>query len=109
MCQGGEISLRHVDFLSAIGECNSGAVIARGIKINNSRFTSQLTVRLSQGLIGRSVTCSVEDGPNLIEVGSGDLTVSTSKPYNNTIMHARVGYLFTVYIIATVSCIVVVA
>ena len=79
MCQGGEISLRHVGFLTAIGECNSGAVIARGIKTNSSRFTSQLTVRLSQELIGRSVTCSVEDGPNLIAVGSGNLTVSTSK------------------------------
>ena len=81
MCQGGEIPLRHVGFLEAGGECNNGAVIGRGIEIINNCYTSQLSVLLSPELIGRTITCSVDDGlsSSLVEVGTSNLTISTSK------------------------------
>ena len=82
MCQGGEIPLRHFGFLEAIGECNDGAIIGQGvdIAINNSLtyYTSHLYVTLSPELLGRTVTCSVDDG-DLIHVGASNLTVSTSE------------------------------
>ena len=81
MCQGGEIALRHVGFLNAIGECNSGAVIARGVKVTNNLYTSQLSIRLNQDLLGRTVICSLDSdqSSSLIAIGSSNLTLSTSK------------------------------
>ena len=56
MCQTGEITLRHVGFLEAVGECNGGAIIGRGIDTTNNNFTSRLYIVLSSELIGRSIT-----------------------------------------------------
>ena len=81
MCQAGEISLRHVRFLEAFGECNNDAVIGRGIEIANNSYTSHLYITLTPELVGKTVTCSVDDGTNLISVGASSLTVSTSEYY----------------------------
>ena len=89
MCQGEEIPLRHFGFLAASGECNNGAIIGRGVEItNNNCYTSQLSVRLSLELVGRTVTCSIDDGLNSVtQVGTTNLTVSTSKPLIHVYRH----------------------
>ena len=78
-CPAGEITLRHVGFLDVIGECNGGAIIGRGIDTTNNNFTSYLYIVLSSELIGRSISCSLDDGTSLIPVGDAILTVSAGQ------------------------------
>ena len=78
MCPGQEITLRHVGFLTTIGECSGGAIIGRGINTANSTFTSHLYITLSLELIGRSISCSLDNG-DLIRVGGDTLTISRSE------------------------------
>jgi hypothetical protein len=81
MCQAGEITLRHVGFLDRVGECNGGAIIGRGISTTNTNYTSYLYVVLSSELIGRSISCSLDNG-SLIPISSDMLTVSEGQLYN---------------------------
>ena len=76
MCQSREISLRHIRFLDAIGDCNNGAIIGKGITISNNSYTSHLYVTLSTELIGRSVYCSLDDGINFLPIGTRNLSLS---------------------------------
>ena len=82
MCTATEISLTHGTFLVAIGDCNSGDLIARGVEINNDSYTSRLDVRLSSELIGKSVSCSVDNQMTVVTVGTETiLTNTTSKSF----------------------------
>ena len=80
MCQAREISLRHGRFnqMEAIGSCNDGAIVGRGVASNGDQYTSQLDVTLSSGLIGRTVTCSVDDGVGSTEIGTTTLAVNAT-------------------------------
>ena len=78
MCQGGEISLRHVRFLDSIGECNDGAIVAQGVSVHNNQYISHLNVILSSELVGRTVTCSLDDGANLNAIGAINLVLNTT-------------------------------
>ena len=88
MCQGGEISLKHVTLTEAIGECNNGGIIANGIEVVNNHYTSRLNVTLSPGLVGTTVTCSVDTPSDLIPIGNDTLSASTSE--NNLPIHVLV-------------------
>ena len=79
-CTGGTITLRHSDFgsPSAAGECNNGQIIGRGISQENTCYTSQLNVTLSEGLVGETVTCGADNAPPA-SVHSIVLATSTSK------------------------------
>ena len=84
MCQGEEISLRHVRFLDSIGACNNGAIVAQGVSIENNHYTSRINVTLNSELVGRNVTCSLDDGINLNPIGEINLVLNTtSEPYVN--------------------------
>ena len=75
---GNEISLRHNDFQSANGVCNDGAIVAYSVDNIGSCYTSRLDVRLSTGLQGQTVTCYRDDGSNPTQIGSEQLSVSTT-------------------------------
>ena len=81
-CAGGSITLRHSGFGSmsspAVGECNDGQIIGRGISQENNCYTSQLNITLSEGLVGETVTCGV-DGASPTSVHSTVLATTTSK------------------------------
>ena len=77
MCQGGEISLTHVRFLDSIGACNDGAIIAQGVSLHDNHYTSHLNVTLSSELVGRTVSCSLDDGTQLTSIGSIILALNT--------------------------------
>ena len=81
MCASGEITLKHISFVGALGECNRGAIIAHGVAVNNNRYTSLLNVSLSAGLVGRTVSCSVDTINDLIPIRNDTLAVSTSESY----------------------------
>ena len=81
-CASREITLRNSDFgsipLPAM-ICNDGKIIGHGILQHNNCFTSQLNVTLSEELVGRTVTCGIDDGRQLTTINNTVLTISTSK------------------------------
>ena len=61
MCAGDEISLIHASFMDgtpASGECNSGDIVAHSVGVEGMRYTSELEVRISAELNGKTVNCS---------------------------------------------------
>ena len=58
MCAGDEIPLIHARFMDASGECNDGDIVARSVGVEGMRYTSELEVRISTELNGKSVNCS---------------------------------------------------
>ena len=83
MCQGGEISLQHLHFLQATGSCNNGAIVGRGVAENNfnDRFTSRLSVTMTSELVGRTVTCFVDDGATVTSIGTLTLSLSQASMF----------------------------
>ena len=79
MCASEEITLKHISLVGALGECNSGAIIAQGVAVDNNRYTSRLDVILSAGLVGTTVSCSVDTINDLIQIGNDTLSVSASE------------------------------
>ena len=64
------------------GVCNNGAIVGRSIGVNNSCYTSQLTInKLSSDMIGESVICIYDDVTES-EIGS-ERIVTTTGYYNN--------------------------
>ena len=78
MCRGNEISLQHNRFLEAIGSCNDGAIVGRGVAMDSNCFTSRLNLTLSSALVGRSVSCSTDDGSRQTVIGTVVLTLNTT-------------------------------
>ena len=80
-CTGtNEISLLHIQYQlgNAIGVCNDGALVAYGIRKAENFFTSRLDVRLTAGLQGRTIVCSVvESDRNVTVLGTKTVIVST--------------------------------
>ena len=64
-CIGNEITLRHRLYTSragAEGECNSGSVLGRSLKIGaESFYVSQLSIKNSSEVIGESIECILFD------------------------------------------------
>lgn len=78
MCTSGEITLTHIRFSTGSGSCNDGAIAAQGVAVNGNAYTSQLNVNMSAGLVGRTVTCTL-DGSELTQIGSDTLQLTSSK------------------------------
>ena len=79
-CASGQIILTNSEFGipgAAFGVCNNGAVVGRGLSIEDGCYTSQLNVTFDARLQGRVVRCSVDDGTLSSEVGRDILSMST--------------------------------
>ena len=78
-CSSGEIRLRHSNFVGAVGSCNDGAINGTGVTLNGNQYTSRLDVIMTAELVGRTVTCSVDDN----HIGSVTLAVNNTSKYIN--------------------------
>lgn len=73
--QSDQILLFHSRFIdgAAMGECNDGLIIGRGIGVsetgNSSCYSSQLNVTVSSYLNGMSIECFYDDGGTQKEIG----------------------------------------
>ena len=78
-CLSGEITLTHSDFgtPNAFGVCNGGALIGRGLSVDNGCYISRLNVTFSAQLQGTTVSCSVDDGRIATKIASTVLNTST--------------------------------
>ena len=79
-CTGNEITLRHAQFVddTAVGECNSGNIVGRGIRVDGNIYTSHLNVTLTLEVIGKTVNCSYDDGSGNTPVAIDQLTLMVS-------------------------------
>lgn len=75
---GCEVTLVHAQFgtSAAFGVCNNGAVVGRGTRVDNSCYSSQLSVYVSPDLDGRTIDCSVDDGREVSLINSTTLLLS---------------------------------
>ena len=71
------IQLVHGHFASekeSFGDCNDGSIVARGLRVENNSYTSQLNVTLTYDMAGESIECVYDDGINTTKVGSLNVT-----------------------------------
>ena len=76
-CLSDEITLLHRQFPeSARGQCNSGSIVGRSLRIDNgSYYTSQLNVTVSSDMIGKSIVCFYDNQSGIKElVGNLNIT-----------------------------------
>jgi hypothetical protein len=65
-CPGNTINLTHLSFRNGTsGTCNGGAIVGQSVKVDGKRYTSKLTVAVSNGLNNKNVTCSSDVKPNI--------------------------------------------
>ena len=88
-CLSNEITLLHSRFMSlsngTFGVCNNGAIVGRSIGVENSCYTSQLTInKLSTDMIGESIVCISDMTES--EIGSERTITTTGYNYNYYIM-----------------------
>ena len=78
-CPSQEITLPNNNFGTpqAVGVCNNGRIVARGLSMENGCYTSQLNVTFDAGLQFRAVICSADNGTHTREVGHDVLHAST--------------------------------
>lgn len=84
-----EIKLLHLRFNStdgARGTCNNGIIVGRSTGVEDSLYTSQLDVRISSNLIGRTVECIHDNGTTTETVGIYSLMVANGN--GETSMHS---------------------
>ena len=60
-----EITLSHGRFLSAAGECNNGAIVVRGISVQNNLYTSKLNVTVTPDIAGKTIMCFHDNEYNI--------------------------------------------
>ena len=64
-CPNNAIPLRHSQFnsnVSAVGECNNRMIVANGLHVSGSNYTSQITITVSENMIGEMLQCVQDNG-----------------------------------------------
>ena len=69
--ENNEIAFRHSQFLAGATEtCTNGSIVGQSLSSDNGHFTSQLTVRVSPGIVGQNLTCEHDTESSIVPVGS---------------------------------------
>ena len=84
--------LRHSQFLSQSGTCSEGAIVAQGLSVVNSCFTSRLSVNLNSRLNGKSVTCAHHNSSGTMVIGNILVNITSGKRLANLILASCVRY-----------------
>ena len=64
LCPGNETNVLHAtSFLSRQMKCDGddGSIVAQGVRIQNSHFTSRLMIDITPDMIGKTVECAYDD------------------------------------------------
>ena len=83
-CASNEIILRHRRFTSeegAQGECNRGLILGSSLRIvDGSFYTSQLSIRVSPEVIGKTIECILDDtNVTSKSIGNATINITTGK------------------------------
>ena len=68
-----ELTLFHTN---RMGTCNDGKISGMIVTAENNSYTSQLTVRVSSEMIGRTIGCFHDSREGTHEIGSLNLTIT---------------------------------
>ena len=69
--ENNEIAFRHSQFIAgAMETCTNGSIVGQSLSSDNGRFSSQLTVRVSPGIVGQNLTCQYDNWSSIVPVGS---------------------------------------
>ena len=69
--ENNEITFRHSRFVpGAMETCTDGSIVGQSLSSDNDSFTSQLSVRVSPGIVGQNLNCEHDDGSAILPVGS---------------------------------------
>lgn len=89
-CSHDRILLRHSDFsrndtysLNTICGAIGTMITGRVVSVVNNSYTSQLTVYVSQDLVGKTIACANGNENNI--VGTAEINLTTGKYYNLSI------------------------
>ena len=75
-CQNNELSLLHRQFKTASTSCDNPSIVAMGRDTDNGSYTSQLTIMVTDDVIGKSVECAHYDNNITTTIGSLNITVT---------------------------------
>ena len=64
------IVLRHNQFIDSKGTCSDGAIVAQGVSVEGSCYTSRLNVTLSSSLNGESIVCAHHNSTDTTVIGT---------------------------------------
>ena len=82
---GCEVTLSHAQFLNTNDSCNYETIVGKGLEINDSCYTSQLTVLVVPRMNGENVSCVVDSnyGANIgVQViGTMIIDITTGRFY----------------------------
>ena len=82
---GAEINLLHSQFVleqGAFGNCNSGTIRGKSLRIENNRYISQLSVTLSDDMSGETIECVYDDGMTTTIIGNYSINLITGTNAN---------------------------
>ena len=88
-CDGNEIVLRHSRFNmseGAYGECNSGAIVARSMGVEDNCYASELSVRASIALNGRTIHCVLNSNNGMETIDDATISVISGMLHNIVIL-----------------------
>ena len=83
-CPLGEIVLRHSEFIDSTGTCSDGAIVARGVSVDDNRYTSRLNVTQSSSLNGESIVCAHHNSSGTTVIGTFLVNTMSGKLYKTT-------------------------
>ena len=88
-----ELTFFHLISFMDIRGCNSGAIIGRGVEIEDACYTSQLNITVDSSMNGKSVECIYNNGTFASVIGNSSVTITSGIiGYHNAIFFSIVSY-----------------
>ena len=81
-CPGGQVFMRHSEFQSGRTWTCNGQIVGRTVGISNQVYTSQLAVTVSNGLNGRGIQCSHDNGTVPFIIGVSTIQITTGNKFS---------------------------
>ena len=74
-CTDNEIILSHLRYASNVtGVCSSDEIVARSLRVDGNRYTSQLSIAFRESYVGTNVICIHDDGSTTASTASATIT-----------------------------------
>ena len=87
-CVSGELTLFHSNFTSDssnVRDCNDGAIVGQGLRVEDNCYTSQLNITVRSDMIGKTIKCVYDDVNTETTVGSLRIVTTGEKLITNNL------------------------
>ena len=72
-----DITFLHLRRFTDIKRCNNGAIIGRGIRVEENCYTSQLNITVGSNVVGQSVECTYNNGTATTLIGNSSVIITS--------------------------------